>query len=60
MSIQQLYVILDDNAGDIEYGPDWAVSDLVEWYQGGTHVPAGSRTTFGFFSLSFEGGHYIS
>lgn len=58
MTIQQLCVVLDDSVKDIKYGPDWAVSNLVEWYQGGTHVPAGNRTTFGFFNLSFEGEHY--
>lgn len=58
MTIQQLCVMLDESVKDIKYGPDWAVSNLVEWYQGGTHVPAGNRTTFGFFNLSFEGEHY--
>ncbi|KJA21748.1 hypothetical protein HYPSUDRAFT_67446 [Hypholoma sublateritium FD-334 SS-4] len=55
MSVQQMRVILDDNAGVIKYGSDWDINDQVMWYQGSTNFPSFTRQGPCSFSLAFQG-----
>lgn len=55
MSVQQMRVILDDNAGVIKYGSNWDINDQVMWYQGSTNFPSFSRQGPVSFSLAFQG-----
>ncbi|KJA14836.1 hypothetical protein HYPSUDRAFT_59168 [Hypholoma sublateritium FD-334 SS-4] len=56
MASQQLRVIIDDNAGDIQYtGGQWTLSTLVQWYQVTSNYPAfASNTSFGSLTFAFE------